>query len=73
MIRVIGKVYPFKDKSIHFGTYGLWLIKKVIKLDKNGHPITQHLGAMFEQEKDAVEYCQWWNRKYFNEGEKKDE
>lgn len=33
MIRIIGKVYPFKDKLAWSNTNGYFLIKKVIKFD----------------------------------------
>lgn len=65
MIRIIGKVYPFKDKLAWSNTNGYFLIKKVIKFDTKNRPITQHLGVIFEKEEMAIEYCHWWNIKYY--------
>lgn len=47
MIRIIGKVYPFKDKLAWSNTNGYFLIKKVVKFDTKNRPITQHLGVIF--------------------------
>ena len=67
MIRIVGKVYPFKDNWWGSKTKGMWLISKVIGFDAAGRAKTTPIGAIFEKESDAVEYCQWWNRKYFRE------
>lgn len=65
MIKIMGKVYPFKDKS--WGALYPWTIKKVIGFDSRGYAKTELIGASFAEEKDAIEYCRWWNRKYFKE------
>ena len=65
MIRVIGKVYPFKNKD--WGVQYPWIIKKVIGFDGRGYAKTEVVGSAFMAEEDAVEYCKWWNRKYFKE------
>ena len=67
MIRVVGKVYPFKDNWWYGTTKGMWLIKKVTGFDTAGRAKVLSIGAFFEKEADAVEYCRWWNRKYFKE------
>lgn len=65
MIKIVGKVYPFKDKQ--WGLLYPWIIKKVVGFDNRGYAKTESIGASFVNEKDAVEYCRWWNRKYFKE------
>ena len=67
MIRIVGKVYPFKDTLSWSSTRGLWMIKRVVGFDKLNRPKTVFIGAIFYEEKDAIEYCHFWNRKYFKE------
>lgn len=67
MIRIVGKVYPFKDTLGWSNTKGMWMIKKVVGFDKLNRPKTEHIGAYFSKEDDAIEYCHFWNRKYFKE------
>lgn len=61
MNKIIGKVYLFKDKT--WGKLYPWIIKKVVGFNKIGYPKTELIGAAFMDEKDAVEYCHFWNKK----------
>lgn len=65
MIHVVGEVYFFQNLNKYSEFYKWYLIKKIVGFERSGGAKTEDMGICFKKRKDAVEYCQFWNKKYF--------